>query len=148
MDEPREKHELEDSGHPDALVLYRSLVWEGVLPDGFDKEFQKFYAAVAPAAERQRQSAANVAAAGWLSEHKRKAEALEKARPHEPTLAEVVAATAGRVPKTFKSRLQRGFGGFRLWRSWSRGRPRRWVISLHVSQAVLLWWESGEEQLR
>ena len=54
MDEPREKHELEDSGHPDALVLYRSLVWEGVLPDGFDKEFHKFYAAVAPAAERQR----------------------------------------------------------------------------------------------
>ena len=101
MDEPREKHEFEDSGHPDALVLYRSLVWEGALPDGFDKEFHKFYAAVAPAAERQRQSAANfdnVAAAAWLSEHKRKAEALEKARTHEPTLAEVVAATAGRVP--------------------------------------------------
>ena len=110
MDDPREKHELEGSGHPDALVLYRSLVWEGVLPNGFDKEFQMFYAAVAPAAERQRQSAANfdnVAVAGWLSEHKRKAEALEKARPREPTLAEVVAATAGRVPKTFKSRLQR-----------------------------------------
>ena len=43
----------------------------------------------------------------WLSQHKRKAEASEKVRPHEPTLAEVVAATAGRVPKTFKSRLQR-----------------------------------------
>ena len=121
------------SGVPDSLVLYRSLVWEGVLPVGFDEEFQRFYTAVAPAAERQRQSAANfdnVAAVAWLSEHKRKAEALEKARPHEPTLAEVVAATAGRVPKVFKSRLRdlcttllllgrrqkkrRGFGGYRL----------------------------------
>ena len=58
----------------------------------------------------QRQNSAhfdNVAAACWLSQHKRKAEASEKVRPHEPTLAEVVAATAGRVPKTFKSRLQR-----------------------------------------
>ena len=73
-------------------------------------EFQKFYSSVSLAAERQRQNSAhfdNVAAACWLSQHKRKAEASEKVRPHEPTLAEVVAATAGRVPKTFKSGLQR-----------------------------------------
>ena len=102
--------EIERQGQSDAVVLYRSVVWEGVLPDGIDEEFQKFYSSVSPAAERQRQNSAhfdNVAAAGWLSEHKRKAEVEEKARKHEPTFAEMVAATAGRVPKTFKGRLQR-----------------------------------------
>ena len=110
MDEPRAKQEVEKQGQPDAFVLYRSLVWEGVLPEGFDREFQEFYSPVSPAAERQRQNSAhcdNVAAAGWLSEHKRQAEVREKARLREPTLAGVVAATTGRVPKTFKSRLQR-----------------------------------------
>ena len=70
----------------------------------------KFYSSVSPAAERKRQNSAhfdNFSAAGWLSEHKRKEEVEEKARPRELTLEEVVAATAGRVPKTFKSRLQR-----------------------------------------
>ena len=110
IDEPRVKPQIEKQGQPDSLVLYRSLVWEGVLPDAFDSEFQKFYSSVSPLAERQRQNSAhfdNVEAACWLSEHKRKAEASEKVRPHEPTLAEVVAATAGREPKTFKSRFQR-----------------------------------------
>ena len=32
---------------------------EGVLPDGFDREFQKFYSSVSPAAERQRQNSAH-----------------------------------------------------------------------------------------
>ena len=105
------KPEVEKQGQPDSLVLYRSMVWEGVLPDGFDSEFQKFYSSVSPAAERQRQNSAhfdNVEAACWLSQHKTTRQRFsEKVRPHEPTLAEVVAATAGRVPKTFKSRLQR-----------------------------------------
>ena len=62
----RAKQEVEKQGQPDALVLYRSLVWEGVLPDGFDREFQDFCSAVSPAAERQRQNSHhfdNVAAA-------------------------------------------------------------------------------------
>ena len=66
LDEPRAKQEAEEPGQPDALVLYKRLVWEGVLPDGFDREFQDFYSAVSPAAERQRQNSAhfdNVAAA-------------------------------------------------------------------------------------
>ena len=65
---------------------------------------------MSPAAERQRKNSAhsdNVAAAGWLSEHKRQAELRERASFCEPTLAEMVAATAGRAPKTFKSRFQR-----------------------------------------
>ena len=77
MDEPRAKQEVEKQGQPDALVLHRSLVLEGVLPDGFDSEFQEFYSAVSPTAERQRQNSAHfdsVAAAGWLREHKRQAE--------------------------------------------------------------------------
>ena len=49
MDESRVKPEVEKQGHPDSLVLYRSLVWEGVLPDGFDSEFLKFYSKVSPA---------------------------------------------------------------------------------------------------
>ena len=72
-------------------------------PQASQREFQKFHSAVSPAEERRRQNSAhfdNVAAAGWLSAHRRQEEAEEKARPQQPTLAEVVAASAGRVPKT------------------------------------------------
>ena len=75
--------EVLEQGQPDALVLHKSLVWEGVLPEGFDREFQEFYSGVSPAAERQRHTSAhfdNVAAAGWISEHKLQAEVREKAR--------------------------------------------------------------------
>ena len=85
-------------------------VWEGVLPTGFAPEFQKFHSAVSLAAERRRQNSAhfdNVAAAGWLSAYRRQEEAEEKARPQQPTLAEVVAASARRVPKSSSESLVR-----------------------------------------
>ena len=154
-------------GQPDALVLCKSLVWEGVLPENFVKAFQEFYSAVSPAAERQRQNSAHIdnVAAGWLSEHKRQAEAREKTRPREPTLAEVIVATAGRVPKTFKSRLQRALYDTPTARQDAEEAERlRWLlalallgkvaytdgqsISLHASQAVLLCWAQAEEQPR
>ena len=42
MDEQRAKQEVEKQGQPNALVLCRSSVWEGVLPERFDREFQEF----------------------------------------------------------------------------------------------------------
>ena len=100
----------------------------------FDKEFEEFCSAVSLAAERQRQSSShfdNVAAAGWLSEHKRQAEVREKARPRELTLAEVVAAMAGRVPKTFKSHLQRALFGTTTARQETEEAERlRWLQAL------------------
>ena len=72
-----------------------------------------------------------VAVAGWLSAHRRQEEAQEKARPHQPTLAEVVAASAGRVPNTFKSRLQRALHDKPSARQEAEGSERlRWLRAL------------------
>ena len=101
----RSSSQVGREGPPDALVLFRSQVWEGVLPTGIDREFQKFYSAVSPAAERQWQNSAhfdNVAAAGCHSAYRRQEEAQEKARPHQPTLAEVCGSVSRQSSEDFQ----------------------------------------------
>ena len=105
MDEPRVKPEVEKQGQPDSLVLYRSLVWEGVLPDGFDSEFQKFYSSVSPAAERQRQNSAhfdNVAArvgSASTNARQRPVRRSDRMSPHWLKLLQRRQAGYRRLPK-------------------------------------------------
>ena len=107
MDEPRAKQEVEKQGQPDALVLQQL---------GLGRSPSRGLRQRVSGVPLRSVSAAhfdNVTAAGWLIEHKRQAEVREKARPHELTLAEVVAATAGRVPETFLVRHTVGQAGGR-----------------------------------
>ena len=167
MDEPRAKQEVEKQGQPDALVLYGRLVWEGVLPEGFDSSRSSTAQSPRQQNGKGRSSARfdNVAAAGWLSDVQATRRSFERgpasaSLPSQKWLQRQQAeprrlsgavfnepCTTHRRPVR-RLKRPRGFVGFKLWRCWWRGRLRRWAISLHVSQAVLLCWAQAEEQLR
>ena len=106
MDEPRAKQEVEEPGPARRVGTLHEL---GLGRSPFRGLRQRVLGVLLR--QQNGKGRTQLTSTTWQqragSASTRQAEVREKARLREPTLAEVVAATAGRVAKTFKSRLQR-----------------------------------------
>ena len=88
-------------------MFYRTLVKDGALPAGYDREFMSLEPIVRVATRRENEKAiaiTNVSAALWLDKYeKEKAELLK----HTKTIEEQFTFACAKEPRRFQSRLQK-----------------------------------------
>ena len=114
----------------DVVILYHTLVRDGALPEGCEREFATLAKVIAPAAAREQRrmaSLGNVQAAVWLHDHEKRKREEEKVV--QQTEAQFQWAASER-PRKFSSRLEKSlYDGPTARRDAEEAERQRW---LHV----------------
>ena len=93
---------------PDFLILYHSLVRDGVLPQGFGEAFSSLEQTENLAADRQDATASrvsNLQSAGWIDARNKQAAQLTKL---EKTATDQFLLAADKAPRRFRAKFQQG----------------------------------------
>ena len=116
---------------PDFLVLHRTLVKDGALPAGYDREFTSLEPIVEAAARRENEKAmsiTDVGAALWLDKFEKDRSVQQK---HFKTTEEQFVLACAKEPRRFQSRLQKIlFSGPNARRDAEESERQRWILTL------------------
>ena len=115
----------------DFLILYRTLVGDGALPAGYDREFMSLEPIVKAAERRENEKAmsiTNVGAALWLDKFEKDKGIEQK---HSKSIEEQFILACAKEPRRFQSRLQKIlYTGPNARSDAEESERQRWILTL------------------